>query len=337
MVRRGGAEGLPAVTPGHGGGPPVVYDTWESVDQFPCAWEGTAAARPSCTTRPGGSGSCASSGDRRIGSAMAPLPGRERRCGAPCAVGVAVWTQDEAGPYQAIPQPGPSWQPEGQPARQPHEYVRGGTATLLTLFHPATGAVRAAPVTQAPNAILHPWLQEELAAIVTALPDLPPAAAAERAARADWEAWQDGLTVRPTLPGDLPPLRVLLVLDNLAGHKTPALVCWLFAHGILPLYTPLGGSWLNMAESVQRILARRALEGHHPETAAQVRAWLAASVVGWNADPTPCVWGGTRQQRRWRARQRRHALGGSGAVTHRPVPRRHRRLPRRGWHEPSCA
>jgi hypothetical protein len=39
----------------------------------------------------------------------------------------------------------------------------------------------------------------------------------------------------------LPPLRMLLVLDNLAGHKTPAFVCWLFAHGIMPLDTPVGG------------------------------------------------------------------------------------------------
>ena len=58
---------------------------------------------------------------------------------------------------------------------------------------------------------------------------------------------------------------MLLVLDNLAGHKTAAFVCWLFAHGIMPLYTPLGGSWLNMAESIQRILKRRALDGQHPE------------------------------------------------------------------------
>ena len=252
------------------------------------------------------------------------------------ALGLAVWTQDEAGPYQAIPHPGPSWQPEGQPTRQPHEYVRGGTAKLLTLFRPATGEVRAQPVTQAPNAILHPWLKEELAAIVAALPELPPAVAAERAARSYWESWQDGLTVRPTLPADPPPLRVLLVLDNLAGHKTPDLVRWFFAHGILPLYTPLGGSWLNMAESIQRILARRALEGHHPESATQVIDWLAATVAGWNADPTPFVWGGKRQQRRWRTRQRRHALGGSGAVTHRPVPRRHRHL-RRHWMESICA
>ena len=60
-------------------------------------------------------------------------------------------------------------------------------------------------------------------------------------------------------------------------------------------------------------------------------AWLAATVRGWNAAPTPFVWGGTRQQRRWRARQRRHArhaLGGSGALTHRPVPRRPSRYER---------
>ena len=116
--------------------------------------------------------------------------------------------------------------------------------------------------------------------------------------------------------------------DNLTGHKTPDLVCWLCAHGVMPLYTPLGGSWLNMAESVQRILVHRALAGQHPHSAQQVMGWLAATVRGWNAAPTPFVWGGPRQQRRWRARQRRraadalHPLGGSGAVTHRPVPRR---------------
>jgi hypothetical protein len=242
-----------------------------------------------------------------------------------------VWAQDEAGPYQAIPQPGPSWQPEGQPARQPHEYVRGGTAKLLTLFHPATGEVRALPVTHAPNAVLHPWLKVELAALVARLPALSPAEATVRATHAYWEQWREGLTVKATLLQDLPPLRVLLVFDNLTGHHTPELLCWLFAHGILPLFTPLGGSWLNMAESVQRILARRALDGQQPTCARDVMDWLAATVRGWNAAPTPFVWGGKRQQRRWRARQRRyafdarHALGGSGAVTHRPLPRRARR------------
>ena len=86
------------------------------------------------------------------------------------AAGVAVWCQDEAGPYQTVPLAGQSWEPEGQPARQPHEYVRAGTAKLLTLFRPATGQVRAKGVTHAPNAVLHPWLQAELEAALAALP-----------------------------------------------------------------------------------------------------------------------------------------------------------------------
>jgi hypothetical protein len=62
-----------------------------------------------------------------------------------------VWTEDEAGPYQTVPYPGASWQPTGEPKRRPHEYVRQGTAKLLTLFHPATGEVRVRGVRQATN------------------------------------------------------------------------------------------------------------------------------------------------------------------------------------------
>jgi len=240
------------------------------------------------------------------------------------ALGLQVWCEDEAGPYQAIPHPGASWQPEGRPAHRPHEYVRGGTAKLLTLFRPATGEVRAQPVTQTPNVVLHPWLMEHLTAIIEHLPPLPVEAAVAHAARSAWTIWQEGRSVRFTLLDDLPPLRVLLVLDNLSGHKTPELVCWLMAHGIMPLYTPLGGSWLNMAESVQRILLRRALGGQHPATADQLMAWLADAVTGWNANPTPFVWGGKRAARRARARQRRQRLGGSGACARRPIRRSRR-------------
>lgn len=192
---------------------------------------------------------------------------------------------------------------------------------MLTLFRPATGEVRATPVERTPNVVLHPWLEGELAAIVATLPELPAAMVAERAARATWEGWQAGLSVRPTLLAALPPPRMLLILDKLTGHKTPAWVCWLFAHGIMPLYTPLAGSWLNMAESVQRILVQRALKGQHPETATLAMRWLAEAVIGWNADPTAFVWGGKRAARRTRARERRHALGGSGAYSRRPIGR----------------
>jgi hypothetical protein len=227
------------------------------------------------------------------------------------AVGLPVWCEDEAGPYQAIPQPGAGWRPVGQPARQPHEYVRGGTAKLLTLFRPATGEVRAKGVTNAPNAVLHPWLQAALTAILAALP--PPAMPDDPAAtRAAWAVWQAGLSRPITLPAALPPWRLLLVFDNLAGHLTPAFVLWLFAHGVMPLYTPLGGSWLNMAESLQRIIVRRALAGQHPQDQAELITWLGEAVAGWNAAPTPFIWDGKRRERRTRARRRR--LGGSAAT-----------------------
>lgn len=216
-----------------------------------------------------------------------------------------MWCQDEAGPYQAIPHPGSSWQPVGEPQRQPHEYVRGGTAKLLTLFRPATGAVRAKGVTHAPNTVLHPWLQTELRLILATLPVVI-APEDERPALARWATWLGHVPRAP-----LPPLRLLLIWDNLAGHLSWSIVRWLFAHGIMPLYTPLGGSWLNMAEALQRIVVGRALAGQHPQTPDEVITWLEDTVAGWNTMPTPFVWDGKRRERRLRARERR--LGGSAA------------------------
>ena len=117
------------------------------------------------------------------------------------SLGLAVWCEDEAGPFQAVPHPGASWQPEGHPARQPHEYVRGGTAKVLTLFRPVDGHVRVEGATSVTNAVLHPWLKRELAAVLAELPTPPPTADASRAA---WERWQTGLTRPITLPDQLP-------------------------------------------------------------------------------------------------------------------------------------
>jgi DDE superfamily endonuclease len=234
-------------------------------------------------------------------------------------LGLSVWCADQAGPFQTVPHPGPSWQPQGEPARQPHEYIRNGTAKILTLFHPADGQVRVEGVTTCPNTVLHPWLKGELLEILAGLPQHPPTVQASRAA---WERWQQGLSVKPTLPDELPLVRLLLVLDNLAGHKTPEFVLWLLAHGIMPLYTPVSGSWLNLAESIQRILKRRALAGQHPSTPEQIMAWFAAVAEQWNKDATPFEWGGRRKRRRDRQRERRHRVGGSGGYTRRPVARR---------------
>jgi hypothetical protein len=196
-----------------------------------------------------------------------------------------VWCQDEAGPYQTVPYPGHRWEPQGHPACQPHEYARNGTAKLLTLFRPVTGQVRATGVTSAANVVLHPWLQAELEQVLT---DLPPVTVpeAERPPLAQGAPWLGPYRYGPQ---PMPPLRALRVWDNLAGHLTPDVVIWLSEQGVLPVYTPLSGSWLNMAESLQRILGRRARAGQHPQTPAPISTWLDGGDRGWLERPPDAV------------------------------------------------
>src|SRR3954452_12807869 len=235
-------------------------------------------------------------------------------------LGLSVWCEDEAGPFQTVPHPGFSWQLKGRPATQPQEYVRAGTAKILTLFHPATGQVQLHPVTRSTNAILHPWLKMTLEDVTARLPTItdPIDPGLNRTL---WQGWQTGFTGALTLPRKLPPLRVLVVWDNLAGHKTPEMVRWLCRHGIMPLYTPLGGSWLNMAEAIQRILKRRALHGPHPSSAAEIGAWFEQTAGHWNRQPTPFVWNGKRRHPRRRRAGDGHPVGGSAALTYRVLPR----------------
>lgn len=221
--------------------------------------------------------------------------------------------EDEAGPYATKPQLGASWQAEGHPGLQPHEYLRDGGAKLMTLFRPSTGELWAKGVTSVTNVVLHSWLKEQLSEILTELEKKQPAESLppeeQRPLYAQWKTW---LWPHESSVG-LPPLRILLIWDNLAGHLTPDLIGWLFWHGVMPLYTPLGGSWLNMAESVQRVIVRRALSGQYPQRPQQIIDWLEQTVAGWNRHPTPFVWNGKRRRRRERARLRR--LAGSGAAT----------------------
>jgi len=75
------------------------------------------------------------------------------------AMGLPVWCTDQAGPFRTVPYAGQSWSPEGEPQRQPHEYLRDGTAKVLTLFHPASGLAESLirPVfSKAPAASLPP-------------------------------------------------------------------------------------------------------------------------------------------------------------------------------------
>src|SRR3954454_12101605 len=149
---------------------------------------------------------------RRDAPAQARCGARQRsRCSGPkklieqastlgAQLGLSVWCADEAGPFQAVPHAGVSWQPRDHPAQHPHEYIRGGTTKILTLFHPASGQVRLQSATRCTNAVLHPWLRERLSAILAELP--PPAGSSQDAAatRAAWMVWQAGLTRSFTLP-----------------------------------------------------------------------------------------------------------------------------------------
>ena len=189
---------------------------------------------------------------------------------------------------------------------------------MLTLFHPADGRVRVTGVTSTANTVLHPWLQEELSAVLATRPTVP-AAQGCGANRAAWLGWQAGLTQPLTFPAALPPVRMLLSWDNVAGQYTPAMGHGRFSHGRMPLYTPLSGSWLTMSESVQRILTRRAVAGQHPQPDEASIAWLEAPARGWTRHPTPFVWGGKRALRRARGRERRHGAGGAGAGARQPV------------------
>jgi hypothetical protein len=168
--------------------------------------------------------------------------------------------------------------------------------------------VRVTGVASAPNVVLPPWLQADREDILAALP-----ASADAPADADhpllrpWRRWLG----RPD-DAPLPPVRLLLIWDNLTGHTSAALLRWRCGHGVLPLDTPLSGSWLPRAASVPRIIVRRARAGPEPATPTDLIPWLEDTAAGWNADPTPFVWDGQRRERRRRARARR--LGGSAAV-----------------------
>ena len=237
-------------------------------------------------------------------------------------LGLSVWCEDEAGPFQAVPHPGVSWQPRGQPATQPHEYIRGGTTKILTLFHPATGQVRLQPAARGTNAVLHPWLRERLSAILAELP--PPGPSQDPAAtQAAWAVWQAGLTMPFTLPHDSAAAAAVAGVGQ--SHRPQdarpgAVAVRAWRHAALHAR----GRQLAQHGGVDR--ARAQAPGARRAASAQPRrrsgAGLSRRRRRWNEQPTPFVWNGKRRQRRRRSGgDQTHRLGGSGACTHRPLRR----------------
>lgn len=73
------------------------------------------------------------------------------------------------------------------------------------------------------HVVLHGWCKAELSDILAYLPEPCPLLEG-----AKWASWCETINGQVADFAHLPPLRMLLVMDNLAGHKTPEFVVWLF-------------------------------------------------------------------------------------------------------------
>ena len=94
------------------------------------------------------------------------------------------------------------------------------------------------------------------------------------------------------IDADVPKdLKVHLILDNYATHKTPVIKQWLADHDRFALhFTPIGGSWLNLVErwfaSLTDKALRRAVHRSVMELIAGIEAYIAAA----NTSPKPYRW-----------------------------------------------
>ena len=147
----------------------------------------------------------------------------------------------------------------GQPAREDYEYVRGGVANLFAAIAPHDG-----------------WRS---------------VAVTERRTRTDWAHF-----MRDVADHYPDAERIVLVLDNLNTHG-PASFYEAFpaaeAHALTRRfefhYTPVHGSWLNIAEIELSVLSRQCLDRRLPSRehlTAEVAAWATAR----NAAATPVDW-----------------------------------------------
>jgi hypothetical protein len=160
----------------------------------------------------------------------------------------------------------------GRPEREDYHYERRGTQAIFCFFDPNRGWRRMA-------------VQDSRTAV-------------------DWAE-----QVRVLLEEDYPRARkVKLVCDNLNTHTTAALYEAFPAGQARELarrleihYTPVHGSWLNVAEIELSVLARQCLDrriGSAQELASEVAQWVEER----NADQSKVVWKFTTDKARVRLR-----------------------------------
>src|SRR5579859_890772 len=148
----------------------------------------------------------------------------------------------------------------GMPERRTHDYLRHGTTSLFAAFNIADGTVISE---------LH-----------------------RRHRAAEYRKFL--VTIDKAVPAELD---VHLVCDNLATHKTPAILEWLARHPRFHVhFTPTGSSWINQVERwfglLTAQLLRRAVHTSVQALEQDVRDWIAQ----WNENPKPFTWKKTAEE-----------------------------------------
>jgi hypothetical protein len=160
----------------------------------------------------------------------------------------------------------------GRPRREDYHYERRGTRAIFCFFDPNRG-----------------WRRLSVSESRTAV---------------DWAE-----QVRVLLEEDYPQARkVKLVCDNLNTHTPAALYeafpaeqAWTLARRLEIHYTPVHGSWLNVAEIELSVLARQCLD-RRIGSAERLRSEVAAWVDERNAEKSRVEWRFTTADARTRLR-----------------------------------
>jgi transposase len=84
---------------------------------------------------------------------------------------------------------------------------------------------------------------------------------------------------------------LILILDNLASHKTMDVLLWALAHPhVRFLFQPTYAPWLNLIEPWWKTLRSLALKGRRFEGADDLTSAIAQATTYWNAHRHPYFW-----------------------------------------------
>ena len=85
--------------------------------------------------------------------------------------------------------------------------------------------------------------------------------------------------------------KLILIMDNLASHKTLDVRVWMVVHPrVRFLFQPTYAPWLNLIEPWWKTLPSLALKGRRFETAHDLVDAIAAATLYWNQHAKPYHW-----------------------------------------------